>query len=95
MNWIEISGTRYVCGSIVLLSSDFLPIFGFVTDIIVLDVENYYLVCEVLETVCFNSNYHSYEVCHDSSPFNFENSLTYVIIMYFQCIPKTLLTLFH
>ena len=44
MNWIEILGTRYRCGSIVMLSIDFFPVFGFVTDIILLDAENYFLV---------------------------------------------------
>ena len=52
MNWIEILGTRYRCGSIVMLSIDFFPVFGFVTDIILLDAENYFLVCEVLTTIC-------------------------------------------
>ena len=64
MNWIEILGTRYRCGSIVMLSIDFFPVFGFVTDIILLDT----FLCEVLTTICFNSHYHSYEIRHDSSP---------------------------
>ncbi|XP_019852129.1 PREDICTED: uncharacterized protein LOC109582015 [Amphimedon queenslandica] len=67
-NWIEVLETRYRCGSVVLLSIDFYPIFGVVTDIIVYNGDNYFLVCEIIETICFNSHFHCYEVCNSSSP---------------------------
>lgn len=36
--------------------------FGLIKDVIVLDVDDYFLVCEALETECFNSHFHAYEV---------------------------------
>ena len=45
-----------------------LPTFGLVTDIIVLDVDNYFIVCEVLNTECFHQRFHAYEVSRDPSP---------------------------
>lgn len=93
MNWIEILGTRYRCGSIVLLSSDFLPIFGFVTDIIVLDVET--TLCVKFLKQFVSSHTIIALKCVMILLLILYNSLTYVIIMYFQCRPKTLLILFH
>ena len=42
-----------------------LPKFGLITDVIVLD---YYLVCEILHTPCFNSHFHCFGVEHESTP---------------------------
>ena len=42
--------------------------FGLIKDIIVLDVDDYFLVCEALETECFNNHFHAYEVSHDCLP---------------------------
>ena len=42
--------------------------FGLIKDVIVLDVDDYFLVCEVLETECFNSHFHAYEVSRYCPP---------------------------
>ena len=42
--------------------------FGLIKDVIVLDVDDYFLVCEVLETECFNSHFHVYEVSRYCPP---------------------------
>ena len=34
-------------------------------DVIVLDVDDYFLVCGALETEYFNGHFHAYEVSHD------------------------------
>ena len=68
LNWIEVLGTCYKCGGIVVLSLNLLPNFGLILDIIILNVDDYFLVCEILHTICFNPHFHSYEVCHHSSP---------------------------
>ena len=47
---------------------ELLPTFGLISDIVVFDVDNYFIVCEVLLTECFNHHYHSYEVSHDTTP---------------------------
>ena len=39
------------------------PNFGLIHDILVFDVDTYYIVCEELVT-CFQSHFHSYEVMH-------------------------------
>ena len=68
LNGIEVLGTRYKCGGIVVLSVNLLPNFGLISDIIILDVDNYFLDCETLHTICFNFHFHSYEICHHTSP---------------------------
>ena len=45
-----------------------LPKFGLITDVIVLDTDDYYLVCEILHTTCFNSHFHGFGVEHESTP---------------------------
>ncbi len=47
---------------------DLIPTFGIIADILALDVDDYRLVCEVTSTLCFNSHYHSYEVCRVVPP---------------------------
>ena len=42
--------------------------FGVVVDILVFDVDNYYIVCEELITECFCHHLHAYEVSHHSQP---------------------------
>lgn len=68
LRWIEVLGTTYKPGGIVILSVQLQPRFGLISDIIVFDVDNYSLVCEVLHTECFHRHYHAYEVSHDTSP---------------------------
>ena len=45
-----------------ILSVDTLPTFGFITDIIMINATDYYLVAKVARTVCFVSHYHAYEI---------------------------------
>lgn len=47
---------------VVAVSTDLLPVFGRILAIIMHDVTQYFFVCEVLITDCFNSHYHAYEV---------------------------------
>lgn len=51
-----------------MLSVEPLFRFGLIKDVIVLDVDDYFLVCEALETECFNSHFHAYEVSHYCPP---------------------------
>ena len=46
------------------------PLFGIVHELIVFDVNGYYIMCEKLVTKCFNPQYHSHQVTH-SSPKSF------------------------
>ena len=50
-----------------ILSVDLVPTFGLISDIIILDVDDYYLVCEPLHTECFRSHYHAYEVSKNTT----------------------------
>ena len=47
---------------------ELLPTVGLILDNVVCDVDNYFIVCEVLITVCFHNHYHAYEVSHDTAP---------------------------
>ena len=51
-----------------VLSVELLPVFGYIHDIAVIDVDNYFLVCEILCTKFFHRHYYAYEVSHDSTP---------------------------
>ena len=61
-------GTRYKPGGTVVLSVEEDYNFGLISDIIVFSVDDYYIVCEELNTDCFNSHLHAYEVSHDKEP---------------------------
>lgn len=66
LNWVEINGTKYNKGSLVILSYDTLPSFGEVVDIFFVS-DQYYLVCVCLYTHCFRAHFHAYEVSKLSS----------------------------
>ena len=65
--WVEISGTTYRRGSIVILSSHLVPEFGIIIDILVIETDTYYFVCEVMETVQLVAHYHAYEVATNNT----------------------------
>ena len=62
LSWLQISGSVYHCGDVVVLKYGLLPTFGVVQDVIVFDVTVFYIVAEVLVTECFVEHYHSFEV---------------------------------
>ena len=62
VTWVEITGTHYSHGSVVVLGTDLLPKFGIIEDIFVDNFHSYFFVLEELQTVCFSPQYHSYEV---------------------------------
>jgi hypothetical protein len=68
--WVEISGTTYRHGSVIILNSYLLPEFGIIRDILVIDTNDYYFVCEVMETIQLVSHYHAFEVATDVSHSN-------------------------
>ena len=68
VSWIDVNGISYKHDGVVILNVDLVPTFGIIIDIIALDVDDYWLICEVTSTICFNSHYHSYEVCKDVPP---------------------------
>lgn len=63
VTWVQIQGTKYVEGCIVVLdSSDILPIFGMIINILLIESDEPYFVCEVLDTEEFSSHFHSFIV---------------------------------
>lgn len=55
-------------GCIVVHGMDLMPSFGFITEILVFNVDEYYLVTEFLHTKSFSNHYHAYEVTHHDTP---------------------------
>lgn len=51
-----------------VLHVDNIPIFGDIIDIVIFDVDVFYLVCEEYNTECFNSHFHAYEVYKHETP---------------------------
>ena len=51
-NFVQINGTRYSKECVIALAADTagVPTFGFLSDILLTDVDNCLFVCEVLET---------------------------------------------
>ena len=65
ISWVDIDGTKYYKEGVVVLQSNLLPLFGVITDIFVHSAE-YYFVCSVLHTECFNAHFHAYETSNTS-----------------------------
>ena len=63
LSWVEIKGTTYKLGSVVVLSMNLVPTFGIIRDIFVFSTDMYYLLCEVFFTECFSHHFHAYQVC--------------------------------
>ena len=57
-------GRVFKPGSIVIHNVDLVPTFGLIVDILVFNVDDYYIVYELLETECFSHHYNVYEVSH-------------------------------
>ena len=63
VTWIQLHGTKYVEGCVVVLdSSDILPIFGMIINILLIEP---YFVCELLQTEEFSTHFHSFAVQRD------------------------------
>ena len=86
MKWIKIKGTVYKNGCIVVLSVNLTPVFGRLRSIVVHDVNNYLLVCNVMNTICFSKHYHSYEV---------EETPEIVLVNHSDLYDHTPLSLYH
>lgn len=67
---LDINSVVYKKRAIVVLAAeeDDLPVFGEIQHVVVVDVDNYYFVVLILDTICFQPHLHSYEVQHPSSP---------------------------
>ncbi len=62
-SWFQEKGTLYKPGGVVVLHVDNVPVFGNIIDLFVLTVDDFYFVCEILHTECFNPHFHAYQVC--------------------------------
>ena len=69
MTWIQLQGTKYTKGCVVVLdTSEVQPIFGIIIDIILITADKPYLVCEVLTTEEFSAHLHSFVVKRVAKP---------------------------
>ena len=51
VSWIQLQGTKYVEGSVVVLDiSKILPVFGIIINILLIKLDEPYFVCELLHT---------------------------------------------
>ena len=67
--WIQLQGTKYIEGSVVVLdTSEILPIFGIIFNILLIKADQPYLVCEVLHTEEFSAHLHSFIVTREDKP---------------------------
>ena len=65
--WIELGGTLYKRGVFVVTSSELLPQFSQIVDIVVTERSQCFFICEEYETICFCKHYHAYELS-ESNP---------------------------
>lgn len=61
-----IHGTTYIVGSVIALASDALPIFGEILNILMIDVDDPYFVCEIFHTEDYDTHLHAYVVTSQS-----------------------------
>ena len=59
LTWVQINGIVYKTGGAVVLRMNLTPVFGIIIDVIVMDVNDYYIVCEEMVTEHFDHHYHS------------------------------------
>lgn len=52
VSWIQLQGTKYVEGSVVVILdiSKILPVFGIIINILLIKLDEPYFVCELLHT---------------------------------------------
>ena len=65
---MKVSSRLFKPGGILIHSIDFLPTFGAIIDILVLNVDNYFIVYQLLDTNCFSHHFHAYEVSYPLLP---------------------------
>ena len=65
MTWVEINGTVYKKGAVIVVDMDLLPHFGIIHDIAVFNTDDFFLVCQVLSTISFEHHLHSFLVSHE------------------------------
>ena len=66
VTWIQIQGTKYVEGCVAVLdSSEILPKFGVIINVLLIKSDKPCLVCELLKTQEFSTHFHSYVVQRD------------------------------
>ena len=58
------NGITYKPGQIAIISSNLLPQFGMIADIIILDTDNIVIILEKLHTTAFISHFHCYEILY-------------------------------
>lgn len=61
ISWVEVDGTKYRKGCVLVLESDLVPLFGVVEEIHCVS-NQYYFVCKCLHTECFSPHFHAYKV---------------------------------
>ena len=88
LGWIQLHGTVYKPGGAVVLQMNLYPTFGRIHDLIVFNVNNYYIVCEELITEAFNNHYHAYEVA-------LPNPRSYIICKPSDLVDHTVLGIYH
>ena len=62
LTWVQINGIVYKTGGAVVLRMNLTPVFGVIIDVIVMDVNDYYIVCEEMVTEHCDHHYHSYKI---------------------------------
>ena len=66
ISWLKINGRKFKQGRVIIQEMNLYLKFGLILEVLVFDVDNYFLVCDVLETECFSHHYHVYEVSRPS-----------------------------
>ena len=65
--WVELGGTIYKCGAFVVTSSELLPQFSQIVDIVVTERSLCFFICKKYETICFCKHYHAYEMVENNT----------------------------
>lgn len=62
ISWVEVNGTTYKKGAVIVLGMDLVPDFGMIDDIIVFNTDEIFFVCTAVLTISFDHHFNSYLV---------------------------------
>lgn len=90
VDWVEVKGTLYKPGMVIVVSCEELPEFGLIHQIILHEKNKIYFVFKILHFVCFNRHLHAFEVENPDNSKKYSSIENSILHTYVPCILVTL-----
>ena len=62
VKWVQIKGCKYTLGSVIVIKADFIPTFGLIIDLLMVEVDICLFICEVDVTDHFVEHLHAFQI---------------------------------